>query len=291
MTEFKQIVIFGLISGGIYALLAVGFSLIFGVARIINLSHTAFYMLGGYLIYSFAVSAGLNLYASIVVAVIAVVIIGIFSYRIIIDPVRRHETTILIVTLALAIIIQESLSEVYGDDRLRVPKMISGFTEILGVKVFNQLILAFGVALSALLATWALLMKTRLGIAIRSTAQDREIANLMGINVGRMGMITMGIAVALAAVAGALVAPAFSLVPHMWMSPLVMILAVVVLGGLGSIKGSLLGAFILGFAENMVVFLAPSGAFLKEAAALSIMLIVILIRPQGLFGVSFEEER
>lgn len=291
MTELKQIVIFGLISGGIYALLAVGFSLIFGVARIINLSHTAFYMLGGYLIYSFAVSAGLNLYASIVLAVIAVVIIGIFSYRIIIDPVRRHETTILIVTLALAIIIQESLSEVYGDDRLRVPKMISGYTQILGVKVFNQLILAFGVALSALLATWALLMKTRLGIAIRSTAQNREIANLMGINVGRMGMITMGIAVALAAVAGALVAPAFSLVPYMWMSPLVMILAVVVLGGLGSIKGSLLGAFILGFAENMVVFLAPSGAFLKEAAALSIMLIVILIRPQGLFGVSFEEER
>ena len=114
----------------------------------------------------------------------------------------------------------------------------------------------------------------------------------MGINVDRTGMITMAIAVALAAIAGALVAPIFgSIQPHMWMHPLVMVLAVVVLGGLGSIKGSLLGAFILAFAENLVVFYAPSGAYLKGAVAMTIMLIVILIRPGGLFGVTFEEER
>lgn len=101
----------------------------------------------------------------------------------------------------------------------------------------------------------------------------------------------MAIAVALAAIAGALVAPLFVLQPHMWMHPLVMVLAVVVLGGLGSIKGSLLGAFILAFAETLVVFYAPSGAYLKGAVALTIMLVVILIRPEGLFGVTFEEER
>jgi branched-chain amino acid transport system permease protein len=104
-------------------------------------------------------------------------------------------------------------------------------------------------------------------------------------------MLTMAISVGLAAIAGALVAPLFVLTPGMWTHPLVMILAVVVLGGLGSIKGSLIGALILGFAENMVVFLAPSGAYLKTSVALAIMLVVILIKPEGLFGVVFEEER
>ncbi len=289
MTE--AIIINGLISGGVYALLAVGFSLIFGVARIINLAHTAFYMLAAYLILTFASSLGLNLVLSVILSIIATAIIGVLSYKLVIDRVRGHEATTLIVTIALAMTIQEAVHMAYGGGFRGVPSLVSGYTEILGTKVLYQQILTFGVVLLILLGTWALLMKTRLGIAIRSSAQDREAANLMGINVARIGMITMAITVALAAIAGALVAPLQVLGPHMWMHPLVMILAVVVLGGLGSIKGSLAGAFILGFAETLVVFLVPTGAFLKGAVALTIMLIVILIRPEGLFGVSFEEER
>jgi len=157
--------------------------------------------------------------------------------------------------------------------------------------VTYQYILTFGTVVFTLAGTWVLLMKTKLGVAIRATAQDREVANLMGINVARIGMITMAIAVALAALAGAMVAPLFTLQPYMWMHPLVMVLAVVVLGGLGSVKGSFVGALILGFAETLVVFVVPMGSFLKGAVALVIMLAVILIRPEGLFGVSFEEER
>ncbi len=287
----ERIIIYGLVSGGVYALLAVGFTLIFGVARITNLAHTAFYMLAAYLILTFASSLGLPLVLSVILSIVAVTIIGVFSYRLVIDPVRGRETTILIVTIALAIIIQEVIVEEYGGGFRGVPSLISGYTKILGTKVLYQQILTFGVVLIILVGTWALLMKTRLGIAIRSTAQDREAANLMGINVARTGMITMAISVALAAIAGALVAPLQVLGPHMWMHPLVMVLAVVVLGGLGSIKGSLLGAFILGFAETLVVVLVPTGAHLKGAVALAIMLVVILIRPEGLFGVSFEEER
>ncbi len=289
----EGIIITGLISGGVYALLAVGFSLIFGAARIINLAHTAFYMLAAYLIYTFASLLGLNLPLSIVLSIAAVTIIGVLTYKLVIDRVRGHETTALIATLALAIIIQEImlLPWTFGGHFLRVPDLVSGYTTILGIRVTFQYILTFGMVLIVLLGTWALLMKTKLGIAIRSTAQDREVANLMGINVARTGMITMAISVALAAVAGALVAPLAILSPHMWMNPLVMIMAIIVLGGLGSVKGSLVGAFILGFAETLVVFLAPSGSFLKGAVALAIMLAVILIRPEGLFGVAFEEER
>jgi branched-chain amino acid transport system permease protein len=113
----------------------------------------------------------------------------------------------------------------------------------------------------------------------------------MGINEARVAMMTMGISVGLAAFTGAVVVPLTILEPHMWMHPLIMMMAVVVLGGLGSLKGSFLGAYILGFAEALVVFLAPMGAFLKGSVALSIMILVLLIRPEGLFGVSFEEER
>jgi branched-chain amino acid transport system permease protein len=113
----------------------------------------------------------------------------------------------------------------------------------------------------------------------------------MGINEARVAMMTMGISVGLAALTGAVVVPLTILEPHMWMHPLIMMMAVVVLGGLGSLKGSFLGAYVLGFAEALVVFLAPMGAFLKGSVALSVMILVLLIRPEGLFGVSFEEER
>lgn len=287
----EGIIINGLISSGVYALLAIGFSLIFGAARIINLTHTAFYMLAAYLIYTLTSSFDLNPVLSIIISIVAVTIIGVLVYKFIIERVRAHEATVLIVTIALAVIIQEAVLLAFGGHFRGVSSLISGYATILGVKVTYQYLLTFGAVFIILFGTWALLMKTRLGIAIRATAQDRAIANLMGINVARIGMITMAIAVALAAIAGALVAPLFTLTPYMWMHPLVMVLAVVVLGGLGSIKGSFVGALILGFTETLVVFLVPMGAFLKGAVALAIMLVIILIRPEGLFGVSFEEER
>jgi len=284
-----NIFITGIITGGVYALLAVGFSLIFGVARIINLAHTAFYMLAAYLIYTFASLAGLSPALSVVLSIACTTVIGVICYKLVIDPIRGRETTVLIATIALAIIVQESVALQFGTDATERIRILSGFIEILDVKVFKRDLLAFGVALAMLIATWALLMRTRLGTAIRSTAQDREVANLMGMNVARTGMITMAIAVALVAIAGAVQAPAAT--PTMWMPQLVTILAIVVLGGLGSLKGSLVGAFILGLAETSVTVLAPEYSSLERAAALAIMVAVILVRPQGLFGVYMEEER
>jgi branched-chain amino acid transport system permease protein len=172
-----------------------------------------------------------------------------------------------------------------------VPSLIKDYFTVFGVKVSFQQLLTFFVALIVMLVLWFFLFKTKLGLAIRSMAQDREVANLMGINESRVAMITMGISVGLAAFTGAIVVPLTVLAPLMWMHPLIMMMAVVVLGGLGSLKGCFIGAYILGFAEALVVFLVPAGAFLKGAVALSIMILVLLIRPEGLFGVTFEEER
>ena len=128
-------------------------------------------------------------------------------------------------------------------------------------------------------------------MAIRATAQDREVANLMGMNEGQVATLTVAISLALAAFTGAVIAPLAIVEPRMWEHPLIMMMAVVVLGGLGSIKGSFYAAYILGFVEALIVFLLPMGSFLKGSVALSIMILVLLVRPDGLFGIAFEEER
>jgi branched-chain amino acid transport system permease protein len=287
----EGIVINGLVRGGVYALLAVGFSLIFGVARMINLAHTSFYMLAAYGIYTFANVLGLSPIWSIVLSLVTTTLLGLCTYKLFIDRVREHHVTVLLITIALAIIFQECMVLAFGGHYLGAPSFISGYWEIIGVKVSYQHLLIFGTVLVVLLGIWALLSKTSLGVAIRATAQDTEIANLMGIDVSRILLLTMGIAVALAAVSGIIVAPTLVLEPRMWMHPLVMVMAIVVLGGLGSVKGSFVGAFILGFVEVLVVFLIPAGAFLKGAIALLVMVVILLVRPEGLFGVAFEEER
>ena len=286
-----NIIITGLITGSMLALLAISFSLIFGVARIVNIAHTAFYMVAAYCIFTLTGKLGLNPVMGMVVAVLVVTVMGLLAYKFLIDPIREHEAAVLIATIALAMIFQEAVMLIYTGDYRTVSALIEGFFIVAGVKVFYQQVLTFGVVLTILGLLWILLMKTNLGLAIRSTAEDREVANLMGMNDSRLAMITMGISVALAGFTGAVIAPLTVLSPFMWMEPLIMMMAVVVLGGLGSIKGSFTAAYILGFTEALVVFLIPKGAFLKGSVALSIMILVLLIRPEGLFGISFEEER
>ena len=286
-----EIIIISLINGSTYALLAIGFSLIFGVARIVNIAHTAFYMVAAYCIYFVTYKIGYHPIVGMLIAVPVVTLLGMITYWIFIAPIREHEAAVLIGTIALAIALQEIMLLIFTGDYLSVPALVEGYFSILGVKVFYQQLLTFVAALIILGVLRLLLMKTKLGLAIRSTAEDREVANLMGMNESRVAMITVGISVALAGVTGAVVAPLITINPFMWMHPLIMMMAVVVLGGLGSIKGSFFAAYILGFTEALVVFLIPMGAFLKGSVALSIMVLVLLIRPEGLFGVAFEEER
>ena len=286
-----DIIINTLINGSVYALLAIGFSLIFGVARIINIAHTAFYMLASYGIFVGTHKLGLNPVLCMLVAIVLVTLIGLISYKLFIDPIREHEAAVLIATIALAMIFQEIMLIIFSGDFRGVPSLVEGYLSIFGVKVSYQQLLTVGVALVVLAGVWVFLMKTKLGLAIRSTANDREVANLMGMNESRVAMITMGVSVGLAAFSGAVVVPLAIVNPFMWMGPLIMMMAAVVLGGLGSIKGSFVGAYILGFAQALVVFLIPMGAYLKGSVALSIMILVLLIRPEGLFGVAFEEER
>jgi branched-chain amino acid transport system permease protein len=280
-----------LINGSTYALLAIGFSLIFGVARIVNIAHTAFYMVAAYCIFYGTHRLGVHPILAALMAIILVMVLGFICYRLFIEPIREHEAAVLIATIALAMVFQEIMMLIFSGDFRTVPPLVPGYLEISGIRIAYQQLLTIASAAVILTGVWTFLTKTRLGLAIRTTAQDREVANLMGMNEARITMMTLVISVALAALTGAVVLPLSVLNPHMWMAPLIMMMAVVVLGGLGSLKGSFVGAYILALAEALVVFLIPKGAFLRNSVALSIMILVLLLRPEGLFGIAFEEER
>jgi branched-chain amino acid transport system permease protein len=275
----------------VYALLAIGFSLIFGVARIVNIAHTAFYMLAAYCFYTLLVKVQLGFLTAAVISVAGVTALAVLCYRLVIEPVREHEAAVLIATIALALVFQELMLFSFGGHYLGIPSTLEGGVRVLGVSIPYQRMLILAVAAAMLVVVWYVLYRTRVGLAIRATANDLEVANLMGMNVHRVAMVTVALSVSLAAVAGVVVAPVFVVDPFMWLAPLVTMLAIVVLGGLGSMKGSLIGALAIGYIEAITVFVLPAGAYLKGAVALAIMVAVLLVRPEGLFGVAFEEER
>lgn len=286
-----DITINGLLAAGVYSVLAVGFSLIFGVAKILNMAHTAFYMITAFFILHATTSLAIPLPLALIGAIILTTVIGIACYKLMFDRIKQHETAVMIISVALAMLFQEILLLIFGGHYRGVPPFIKGFVDLFGSRVSYQHLFVIGTTALILISLWLLLSKTRLGNAIRAVAEDRVAANLMGINVSRIFMIVMAISVALAGLAGAVVAPIYMVSPLMWMQPLTTILAAVVLGGLGSIGGCVVGALILGYTESIVAFLVPGGAFLSGAVSLSIMVLVLLIRPEGLFGVFFEEER
>jgi branched-chain amino acid transport system permease protein len=295
----ERIIVHTLVSGGVYAVLAIGFSLIFGVARILNLAHTAFYTLAAFgLFYVLSPVIGLELAVapSVIIVIIIVGLLGMLAYKLFINPVREHHAAVLLITIALAMIIEEILVWRFGGQNRTLRFLIPGTADIFGVTVVNQNLLTLGVVAVTIVAVWLILSKTKLGIAIRAVANDTEIAGLMGISVSRVLMITMGIASALAAIAGVVMAPLTTIVPTMWAPPLTTIMVVVIIGGLGSIKGSVIGAFVLGFVSALSVIdplalLRGGGAYLNMTFTLAVMVIVLIVRPSGLFGTLFEEEK
>ena len=272
--------------------LAIGFSLIFGVARIVNIAHTAFYMVAAYGIYHLSIKLGLNPVLSTLIAVLLVTVLGLLAYTFLIDPIREHEGAVLIATIALAMIFQEIVFLIFTGDNLSVNSLIDGFFELGGVKILYQQVLTFGVVLPIAVCPGFYLMKTRLGLAIRSTAEDREVANLMGMNESRLAMDhPRHLGGPGRSDRSSHWPPVRPAPPHVDGAPDFDDGR----GGAGPIvifKGKFkMGPYILGFTEALVIFLIPTGAFLKGSIALSIMIIVLLIRPEGLFGISFEEER
>jgi branched-chain amino acid transport system permease protein len=284
------VVVSGLVTGGIYSLLAVGFALIFSVARIINMGHTAFYMLAAFLVFIGTKILHLPIVVSAICAVAVATLVALGYFKGTIERVKQHELAVLLITIAFAILLQEIFLALFSARFQAIDAFLLGYVEFAGVRVAYQYIFAL-VTSFLVLGVLLLLLKSRIGVAIRAVAQDPEIANAMGIDDKKICLVVMGMSAGLAALAAILIAPIVMVHPYMWTPPLVVVLAAVVLGGLGSITGSIVGAFILGFVEVAVVNLVPEGTFLRGVASLVAMIVVLLVKPEGLFGIVFEEER
>jgi branched-chain amino acid transport system permease protein len=257
----------------------------------LNMALTAFSMVTSFFIYICISELGFNPLIVAAPAISLTIILGIVIYYLCIDRVKNLEVAVMIITIAVGMLFQEVFLVIFGHQYRTVPPFISGFTEIAGVRVTFQQLTTIGVSGFMLIGIWILLLKTRFGNAIRAVSEDKEVAGLIGIDVSRICMIVTAISVGLAAIAGAVLAPIIMVHPMMWVHPLIIVLAAAVLGGLGSIKGSFIAALMLAFSETIVVCFFPGGSFLRGAVSLSVMVVVLFLRPEGLFGIAFEEER
>jgi branched-chain amino acid transport system permease protein len=286
-----QVIIISIVLGTIYAVLALGFSLIWGAARIVNLAYTSFYMLAAYFFYVFWSILHLNTYVAALLAIVVASLIGVGTYKLILERIRAHETVVILISICSAFFFEECILSIFGTDFRRVPPFIPGFQEIWGVRILNQHVLALGVGLALIIGLWLFLTKSKIGIAIRATAQDREIVNAMGIDERKVSLIGMSIGIGFVTISSVVVSPIYVVEPMMWVHPIIMVLAIVVLGGLGSLKGSFIAAYLMAFSEVAVVNWIPMGSFIKSAIALLVMVLVLSIKPEGMFGAFFEEER
>ena len=244
-----------------------------------NLAHGALYMLTAYMIYS-VLSLGLG--TAIIISLILIVLISLVIYKLLIGPLREKEAEAALVTLALALVIQESVKLIWGPEFKSIPYVVSGFVTLLGVRVVNQKLLALVMALVLVSVLWLFIKRTKPGRAIRAVAQNMEVARLVGINITRVLMMSMGISALLAGLAAVFFAPLNVFSPTDW-TILLQAFPAIVLGGLGSLKGSVIASFILAFIEKIVEF-TLGGGYLLQTVTFVIMLIVLFVRPTGLFG-------
>jgi branched-chain amino acid transport system permease protein len=287
MVKFLGIVFDGLMLGGIYALIAVGLGLQYGVARVLNISHGEFIMVGAFATWWMFTTYGINPLLAAAICGPIVFVVGYVLHRTLFKRLRSssaswgaYEGNSLLATFGLLFIIQNLAIITWGAD-------IRGYSYLnfpinLGGTLFaaNRLVaLAFAIVVS--LAFYLFLARTRMGKAIRAAAQDPRAAGLMGVNIDRVLALCFGLGSAMAGLAGLLISMCYPIRPHMGMEYTIIAIIVVVLGGLGSIAGSFLGGFILGLIGSIMTSIEPG---LSLTAYYALFMILLLVRPTGIMG-------
>jgi len=275
--------IFGTIQGSIYALLAMGFSLVYGVGGILNQAHGAFYVITAYIFYSCFVNIPVYGYLiGIIIALIATTLIGGLVYLLLIKPLKESHVGVVIVTFAFAFFIERFVSIAVDSIYHNMPYIITGYFTFFGVNIQYQYLIILIVALILLALISLFINKLKIGKSIRAVAQDAEAASLMGINVDRILAYTLMISSFLASVAAILYVPVETVAPQIGWNVLLNSFSIVVLGGLGSLHGSVIGAFIIAYSRAFTnYFIDPVFSALIPIIVIVVMLV---LRPRGLFG-------
>jgi branched-chain amino acid transport system permease protein len=278
--------LWGVANGCIYILLATGLNLIFGVMKLVNFAHGQLLMVGAFIAYETTTILGLNAYASIFVAMASVAVIGIvlekFAFRRVRGTDKLNE---IFISLGLIYIFENAATLVWNKNSylIRIPSPLETLSLPLGDNsVPYDLLMAVVVVLIVLVGLVLLTKKTKIGLAMRATSQKSDAAMLMGINTGRIYLFTFALGAALAGAAGAIYGILFNFNPVIGALPTIKAFVIIILGGLGSIPGAIVGGLALGLSESLAgVFI---GSNWQDAVAFAVLIIVLIIRPTGLFG-------
>ena len=282
-----EIVIGGLLTGGIYALLAAGFSLQYGVARVMNVSHGEFIMLGAMSTYSLYVALGVNPLVSLAIVGPVLFPIGFLLNKLLFQRIRKlagsgdvFEGWSMLVSFGLLFIIQNIALLSWSADQ-RGYSFLAFPISLAGLRIPANRLVALGVALAIGFSFFLFLMRTSLGKAVRAAAQEETGAQLIGINIRWMHCLCFGFGASLAGLAGVLISTMFTVSPFIGLPYTIIAIIVVVLGGLGNIIGSLVGGLILGLVSSIVLHIEPS---LELVSLYVLFMLILLIRPRGIFG-------
>jgi len=281
----EQLILNGIIAGGIYALIAIGFSMTYGLLRFLNLAHGSLYVVGAYLAYLFF-SLGMPIVAAFILAVIGGAIVGVAMNYSVYKPLQRRKSNSLIMLLAslgIFIFVENLIIALFGAEvkTIRTGPIIQGM-DFFGAIITQTQVIIILVAFVTLLIVEVFLQKTKAGKAMRATADNKSVAQVIGINVERITTYTFALASALAASAGVLIAIEQNLEPTMGLNVIIKGFTASVVGGLGNVRGAVAGAFLLGLVENIGIWFLPSGY--KDAIAFVVLVAFLLFRSQGLFG-------
>jgi branched-chain amino acid transport system permease protein len=280
---FGQLLI-GLINGSFYALLSLGLAIIFGLLNVINFCHGALYMLGAFVAWFFLEKAGIGYWPALILAPLAVGLVGVLIERILLRRISGLDPLYgLLLTFGLALILQGLFSNWFGSSGMpyEMPQALLGGQVLPFMVLPNYRVWVIGVSLVICIGTWAVIERTRLGSWLRAATENAALVSAFGINVPRMVTITYALGVALAALAGVLAAPIYRVSPQMGADLIIVVFAVVVIGGMGSILGSIITGFVLGILEGLTKVFYPEAS---NTVIFVVMAIVLLVRPAGLFG-------
>jgi len=278
---FIQVLVNGLMLGLTYVLISSGFSLIYGIMRLLNFAHGEFYMLGAFATYLLCEHLGVHYFTAMALSMVIIGVLGVMVYHFFFRPFRDAHDPSLVIALGIAMLIGGLALIIFGEKDKSVAPVFSGVIQVWGATLSKERVAVILVAIVLMAALTLYIKFSKTGQAMRAVSQDREAAALQGIGVDTTFRLCMGISSALAGAAGALLAPLFYVNPFLGMHAVLKALVVVVIGGLGSIPGAIAGGLLLGFVES---FGNTFFGDITEILGFIIVMIVLLFRPQGLFG-------
>jgi branched-chain amino acid transport system permease protein len=284
MTVFLQYLINGLIIGGAYALIGIGLTLVLGIMKVVNFAHGEMYMLGAYFLFTFFAKMGMNFYLAMLLAILVVMLLGFVYERSILKPLRKRSIdTVMLSMIGFSLLIQNIAMLIWTPvpEAIKSPFPLTSYT-LAGLYFLPQRIMVIVAALLLVILTHLLLKKTKIGKAMRATFQDIEAASLMGIKIDRIYSFTFVLGAGLAAAAGTLLGPIFTVHPYIGNLANAKAFVIVIIGGLGSFPGAITAGLLLGVFESLGAGYISSGY--QDAIGFILLILILIYRPTGLYG-------